>query len=44
MKKTPGDITILHKCTIDDNYMINDSWDMKRGTKFFVILDRFLPF
>ena len=28
MKKTPGDI-ILHKCTINDNYMIYGSWDMK---------------
>ena len=29
MKKTPGDIIILHKCTINDNHMIYGSWDMK---------------
>ena len=28
-KKTPGDIIILHKCTIYDNHMIYGSWDMK---------------
>ena len=28
-KKTPGDIIILHKCTINDNHMIYGSWDMK---------------
>ena len=29
MKKIPGDISILHKCTINDNYMIYGFWDMK---------------
>ena len=29
MKKTPGDIIILHKCTINDNHMMYCSWDMK---------------
>ena len=29
MKKTPGDIIILQKCTINDNHMIYGSWDMK---------------
>ena len=29
MKKTSGDIIILHKCTINDNHMIYGSWDMK---------------
>ena len=29
MKKTPGDIIILHKCTINDNHMMGGSWDMK---------------
>ena len=28
-KKTPGDIIILQKCTINDNHMIYGSWDMK---------------
>ena len=44
MKKTPGDIIILHKCTINDNHMMYGSWDMKRDRQFFVILDHFLPF
>ena len=25
MKKTPGDIIILHKCTTNDNHMMYDS-------------------
>ena len=29
MKKTPEDIIILHKCTINDYHMIYGSWDMK---------------
>ena len=28
-KKAPGDIIILHMCTINDNHMIYDFWDMK---------------
>ena len=28
-KKMPGDIIILHKGTINDNYMMCGSWDMK---------------
>ena len=27
-KKAPGDVIILHMCTINDN-MINGSWDME---------------
>ena len=38
MKKTPGDIIILHKCTTDDNHMIYGSWDMK------CVRQNFLPF
>ena len=30
MKKMPGNIIISHKCTINDNYMMYDSWDIKR--------------
>ena len=29
MKQTPGDIIILHKCTINDNHMMYGSWDVK---------------
>ena len=29
LKKAPGDIIILHICTINDNHMIYDSWDME---------------
>ena len=32
--KTPGDIIILHKCTINGNHMMYDSWDMKRDRLF----------
>ena len=28
MKKTAGDIIILHKCTINTNHMMYHSWDM----------------
>ena len=28
-KKTPGDIIILHKCSINGNCMMYSSWDMK---------------
>ena len=43
-KKTPGDITILHICTINDSHMMYGSWDMEHDRQFFVILDHFLPF
>ena len=29
MKKTPGDIIILHTCTINENHMMYGSWDME---------------
>ena len=39
-KKTPGDIIILHKYTLNDNHMIYGSWDVKCNRQdFFVILD-----
>ena len=44
MKKTPGDIIILHKCTVNDNRMSHGPWDMKHDTQFFIILHCFLPF
>ena len=34
MKKNPGDI-ILHKCTINDNHMINGSWDINCNRQIF---------
>ena len=44
MKKTPGYLIILHKCTINDNHTIYGSWDMKCNRIFFAILGHFLPF
>ena len=45
LKKTPGDIIILHKSTIKDNHMIYGFWDMKCNRQnFFVIRGHFLPF
>ena len=45
MKKPTGDIIILHLCTINDNHMMDGSWDIKHdGQNFFVILNHFLSF
>ena len=45
MKKTSGDIIILHKCTINDNHMIYGSWDINCNRQiFFVIFGHFLLF
>ena len=45
MKKIPGDIIILHMCTINQNHMMYGSWDMERERQiFFLILHHFLPF
>ena len=45
IKKDPGVIMILHKCTIKDNHMIYSSWDMKCIKQFFfVVLGHFLAF
>ena len=41
-KKMPGDIIILHKCTINDNHVIYGSWDMKHDRQ--IILGLFLHF
>ena len=35
-KKTPGDIIILHMCTINDNHMIYGSWDMEHNSQNFL--------
>ena len=43
--KTPGDIIILQKCTINDNHLMYVSWDMMHNRQiFFVILGHILPF
>ena len=36
IKKIPGDIIILHKCTINNNHMMNDSWDMEHDRQKFL--------
>ena len=36
MKKMPGDIIILHRCTINDNHKMYGSWDMKRDRQNFL--------
>ena len=35
-KKTPGDIIVLHICTINDNHMMYGSWDMERDRQNFL--------
>ena len=45
MEKTPGDIIILHKCTINDNHMMYCSWDMVRDRcNYFSFWAIFCPF
>ena len=45
MKKTPGDIIVLHMCTVNEVQMMCGSWDMEWDRQnFFVILSLFLPF
>ena len=34
-KQTPGGIIILQMCTINDNHMINGSWDMECDSQIF---------
>ena len=36
MKKPPGDIIILHRCTINDNHMMYGSWDTKSSKQNFL--------
>ena len=44
MKKTPGDITILHKCTKNHSHMLHCSWDtMREEYNFYVSSRYFLP-
>ena len=45
LKKTPGDIIILHICTINDNHMMYSSWDMEHERqKFLSFWTIFCPF
>ena len=36
MKNDPGDIIILHMCTINDNHMMYGSWDMEHDEQNFL--------
>ena len=36
MEKPPGDINILHMCTINDNHMMYGSWDMEYNRQNFL--------
>ena len=36
MKKNPGDIIILHMCTINDNHMMYESWVIEREKQNFL--------
>ena len=36
LKKTPGDIIILHICTINDNHMMYGSWDKEHNRHNFL--------
>ena len=42
MKKTPGDITILHLCTTNGNHMMYHSWDMEHDRQSFLSFGLFL--
>ena len=37
MRKTPGNIIILHLCTTKDDYMMYGSWDIKSDNFFLLI-------
>ena len=45
VKKIPGDIILLHMCTINEDHMIYGSWDIRHDWQFFCHLGPFfLPF
>ena len=45
IKRAPGDIIILHKCTTNENHMRYGSWDMKHNKlKFLSFAAIFCPF
>ena len=39
----PGDIILLHMCTINEDHMIYGSWNKVQQAEFFVTLGHFLP-
>ena len=41
IRNIPGDIILLHMCTINEDHMIYDSWDIRHDGQFFVILGPF---
>ena len=43
LKKTPGYIIILRRCTINDNHMMYGPWDIKWTDKIFCHFVPFLP-
>ena len=43
-KKTPGDITLSHMCTKNQDHKMYGSLDIKCKGQFFVILGHVLPF
>ena len=36
LKKEPGDIIILHTCTINDSHTMYDSWDIEHNRQIFL--------
>ena len=45
LKKAPGDAIILHRCTINDNYMMYGSWDTEcDGQNILSFWTMFCPF
>ena len=44
LKKTAGDVAILHMCTKNDNYLMHGSWGMERDGMFLSFWTIFCPF
>ena len=48
LKKPPGDIIILHICTINHNHLMYGSWDMEHGKQnflsFMTVFCHFTPY
>ena len=47
MKEAPGDIIILHMCTINDSHIVYGSWDMEHDRQnvlsFWTVFCTFTP-
>ena len=43
VKKKPRNIILLHMCTINQDHMMYDFWDIKSKGEFLVILGNFCP-